>query len=288
MESSLSVFRTAKILRSQLFPIVSEQEAENIMRILVEHASGLPWHHFLIHPDLSFSASEHEIFSAGAEKLLAGIPLQYVIGEAWFMGRPFQVGPGVLIPRPETEELVDWILKSGKAARIQDLCTGSGCIGISLSLAWPDALVELVEVSDDAARWVNQNLVAFPCNALLRMADILVDDPCAPFQPDMIVSNPPYVLESDKAEMAAGVLDHEPGLALFVPDMDPLRFYHRIADLARGSLAPDGWLYFEIHERFGQDVCAAMVERGFVEVELKKDMQGKDRMVRGKIGNYKL
>lgn len=282
MNQYLSVFRTAKILRSRLFPILSDNEAENIVRIFVESVTGLPWHSFLIDPNRNFSPEERAIFEAGAEKLVAGVPLQYVIGQAWFMDHAFQVGPGVLIPRPETEELVDWIAQSCHPSNFQDICTGSGCIGISLQLRFPDSFVELVEVSPEAAAYAQGNLSKLGANGRVVMADILSSDPCSDFHPDLIVSNPPYVLDSDRASMLPNVLEHEPDLALFVPDVDPLRFYHRIADLAMGALQPGGWLYFEIHERFGEAVCAALETRGFIDVEVKKDMQGKDRMVRGK------
>jgi release factor glutamine methyltransferase len=284
MNQYLSVFRTAKILRSRLFPIVSDNEAENIARLFVESVTGLPWHTFLIDPDRDFTPEQRKIFEEGAEKLVAGVPLQYVLGETWFMGHPFSVGPGVLIPRPETEELVDWIAQICHPSNFQDICAGSGCIGISLQLRFPESFVELVEVSPAAAAYAQSNLSRLGAKGRVVLADILTEDPCAAFRPDLIVSNPPYVLDSDRAAMLPHVLDHEPGLALFVPDTDPLRFYHRIADLAMASLRPGGWLFFEIHELFGAEVCDALLYRGFVDVSLKKDMQGKDRMVKGRKG----
>lgn len=208
-------------------------------------------------------------------------PVQYVLGETKFYGFDFFVKPGVLIPRPETEELVDIIQREYRiqdAPSIVDIGTGSGCIAISLAQLLPNARVSAIDVSDLAIEVARDNIVENEVEVTLLQGDILVDD--LPDKYDVIVSNPPYITESEKVLMSENVLAHEPELALFVPDDQALLFYERIADLGRQSLNPGGKLYFEINEQFGPQTKQMLESKGYQHVEIIQDLQDKDRMIK--------
>ncbi|EPR66138.1 peptide chain release factor N(5)-glutamine methyltransferase [Cyclobacterium qasimii] len=215
-------------------------------------------------------------------KLMAGEPIQYVLGKAPFYGRYFKVGPGVLIPRNETEELVQLITQNHKGPiKILDLGTGSGCIAITLALECPKAELTAIDVSEQALAIAKFNASELKAKLNLVQKDILAGDlQMGNF--DLMVSNPPYVLEKERSLMQNNVLDHEPGLALFVPDSDPLRFYKAIVSHAKKNLNANGYLYFEINEAFGLEVMALMHLEGFSDVQLYQDINGKDRIVYGK------
>jgi len=215
-------------------------------------------------------------------KLMAGEPIQYVLGKAPFYGRYFKVGPGVLIPRNETEELVQLIVRNHKRKmKVLDLGTGSGCIAITLALECADAELTAIDISDLALTIANLNATELKAKLNIVKKDILQGDlQLGKF--DLMVSNPPYVLENERSVMQINVLDHEPSLALFVPDSDPLRFYKAIVLHAKQHLNPNGYLYFEINEAFGPEVMALMQLEGFLEIQLYQDINGKDRIVYGK------
>lgn len=215
-------------------------------------------------------------------KLVAGEPIQYVLGKAPFYGRYFKVGPGVLIPRNETEELVQLIVKNHKGKmRVLDLGTGSGCIAITLALECAKAELIAIDISDQAISIAKLNATELKAKLNIVKKDILQDDlQLGKF--DLMVSNPPYVLENERSVMQINVLDHEPSLALFVPDSDPLRFYKAIVLHAKQHLNPKGHLYFEINEAFGPEIIALMQLEGFSEIRLYQDINGKDRIVFGK------
>jgi len=215
-------------------------------------------------------------------KLMAGEPIQYVLGKAPFYGRYFKVGPGVLIPRNETEELVQLIVQNHKRKmKVLDLGTGSGCIAITLALECADAELTAIDISDLALTIAKLNATELKANLNIVKKDILQGDlQLGKF--DLMVSNPPYVLENERSVMQINVLDHEPSLALFVPDSDPLRFYKAIVLHAKQHLNPNGYLYFEINEAFGPEVMALMQLEGFLEIQLYQDINGKDRIVYGK------
>ena len=208
-------------------------------------------------------------------------PIQQIVGYAWFYGHKFSVNEQVLIPRPETEELVDWILKDkpdGKS--ILDIGTGTGCIPITIALN-STAQVSTVDISDFAIAQAKENAKNLNASINFIQADILAKESIDKLDTyDVIVSNPPYVLESDKELMANNVLDNEPHLALFVPNDDALKFYIAIADIATKKLTKNGLLYFEIHEDKGEETLDMLTRKGFVNLELRKDLQGKDRMVK--------
>ncbi|MBL7870240.1 MAG: peptide chain release factor N(5)-glutamine methyltransferase [Cyclobacteriaceae bacterium] len=209
-------------------------------------------------------------------------PIQYILGYAHFFGRPFSVNSSVLIPRPETELLVDEIIKFTQhietPIRILDIGTGSGCIAISLALEIPHSLVTAVDISLDALTCAKQNAIALEATVNFKEFDILTQGLADQY--DLIVSNPPYITIEEKRSMKQNVLTFEPHLALFAPQHDPLIFYRTIASKFKKNLGPQGSLWLEINERFGNEVCDLLKTHGFKNVQILKDLDGKDRMIR--------
>ena len=227
----------------------------------------------------SLTEREQAAYMLAFEKLAEGIPVQYVLGRAYVCDHWFSVSPATLIPRPETEELVDWIVSDAVGQeRILDIGTGSGCIAISLADRLPGAEVSGLDISEAALEVAKDNARSIGVSLRWMHLDILGQVP--PGKYDIIVSNPPYVTQREKEQMRANVLDFEPHTALFVPDEDPLLFYERIAVLSSELLAPHGWVYLEINEYLGNEVVSLMEKEGFSHVELRKDFLGKDRFVK--------
>lgn len=215
-------------------------------------------------------------------RLTEGEPVQYVLGRAEFSGRWFNVRPGVLIPRPETEELCAWITSDSKASgspKVLDIGTGSGCIAITLQLDMPESKVTAWDISADALDVARENAKQLGANVSFVKQDALNAKPEGEW--DVIVSNPPYICEKEKKDMAVNVLEHEPHTALFVPDADPLLFYCAITRLAVQTLSKGGRLYFEINPIYADDTCRMMRAEGMTAVELRSDMYGKQRMAKG-------
>lgn len=215
-------------------------------------------------------------------RLMEGEPVQYVLGRAEFCGRWFSVRPGVLIPRPETEELCAWITADSKASgspKVLDIGTGSGCIAITLQLDMPESKVTAWDISADALDVARENAQQLGANVNFVKLDALNAKPEGEW--DVIVSNPPYICEKEKKDMAVNVLEHEPHKALFVPDADPLLFYRAITRLAVQTLSKGGRLYFEINPIYADDTCHMMRAEGMTAVELRSDMYGKQRMAKG-------
>lgn len=215
-------------------------------------------------------------------RLTEGEPVQYVLGRAEFCGRWFSVRPGVLIPRPETEELCAWITADSKASaspKVLDIGTGSGCIAITLQLDMPESKVTAWDISADALDVARENAQQLGANVNFVKLDALNAKPEGEW--DVIVSNPPYICEKEKKDMAVNVLEHEPHTALFVPDADPLLFYRAITRLAVQTLSKGGRLYFEINPIYADDTCHMMRAEGMTAVELRSDMYGKQRMAKG-------
>ena len=207
-------------------------------------------------------------------------PIQYIRGFAEFDGRRFKVAPGVLIPRPETVELVELVARENASARrLLDIGTGSGCIAISLDKKLPEAEVEAWDISEDALAIARENNKELAADVTFLQRDVLSDDWEKAPSFDVIVSNPPYVTEAEKKDMDANVLDWEPELALFVPDDDPLRFYRRIVDLGRELLLPDGKLYFEINQAYGRETAHILEMNQYHDVRVIRDIFGKERIV---------
>ncbi len=228
------------------------------------------------------SVSDEFKLNEALDRINRSEPLQYILNEAWFYGRKFYVDPGVLIPRPETEELVALILgrteRKDKAPRIVDVATGSGCIGISLALELRRSETWGTDISDSALRVARRNAASLASGTQFLSHNVLVDQlPVADVA--IIVSNPPYIAHSEMTDMDRNVLEHEPHLALFVPDNDPLLFYHALTKQGMQVMIPGGMLAVEINARFGREVAATMTQAGLQRVELLKDIAGKERFV---------
>lgn len=260
----------------------SQREAEQLMRILLEDLFGIDLQRQLMEPDLRVDELQHAQLRTSVDRLLAGEPVQFVTGVAHFDDMVFQVNPSVLIPRPETEELVWKIaaqLPTDCPLRLWDIGTGSGCIAIALAKRLPMADITAFDVSEEALATArrnaerNQATVTFVRDDVLHPLDERWNEPV-----DVVVSNPPYIRESEKASMEQNVLDYEPGTALFVPDEDPLLFYRQILSLAKPQLKPGGSVWFEINEALGEDLLDLGHEKGF-QARLLEDYAGKPRFV---------
>jgi len=237
-------------LKKQLAGQFESIELNPILSILIEHITGWDQLHQALHKDQPISAEQTLAFETAAAELAAGRPIQYITGKAWFMGESYTVSDHVLIPRPETEELVDWIIEyaeiKGKALRILDIGTGSGCIAIALKKALPEATVVAIDISTNALKIAQANADTLKADIEFIPLDIL-NTAFLPGQYDVIVSNPPYIPMHEMSSMELQVTEHEPNIALFVPDEDPLVFYKAIARLAKLHLTSNGQLFFEIH-----------------------------------------
>jgi release factor glutamine methyltransferase len=271
-----------------LSEIYDEGEAESFFYLILEEKKQLKRIDLALQPDLSFSEEELMVWNAILEQLKLEIPVQYLLGKTHFYGLEFEVNENVLIPRPETEELVDWIIQENlkikrlKDLKILDIGTGSGCIAISLAKNIPDAQVYAIDVSESALATAIKNTennkvnVNFISQNILETADLGQEF-------DIIVSNPPYVRNVEKQEIKKNVLDNEPHLALFVEDDNALIFYQKIAELAQKNLAPNGQLFFEINQYLGKEMIELLEKMNFNTIELRKDIYGNDRMVFGRI-----
>ena len=268
-----------------------EREAREMVLLYLEEAHGVKRLTHILEPSYEVSAEAAEVALSAFDRMASGEPIQYIIGKAYFYGREFKVSPSVLIPRPETEVLCRDVVDHcprGSKPRILDMCTGSGCIAWTLALEIPGAKAAAVDISEgalaiassqDFTEEVAQTGAAAP--AFLK-ADVLGDVP-SHFEPssfDIIVSNPPYVMDSEKALMRTNVLEHEPHLALFVPDDDPLLFYRAVARWASTLLAPGGFGIVEINEALGMPTAEVFRDAGFSDVEVVLDLNDRDRFVR--------
>lgn len=230
--------------------------------------------------DIILSAKEEKELESILTRLHNFEPIQYILGETHFLGRTFRVAPGVLIPRPETEELVEMMVTElSPASRVLDIGTGSGCIAISLAKELPGLQVSAWDVSPEALKIATANAEALQASVRFELCDVLSHVPATTRCYDVIVSNPPYVTQGEKQEMEPNVLNWEPPLALFVPDADPLRFYRRIATLGLDMLVDGGRLYFEINRAFGEATVSMLRQAGYRSVCLRKDISHNDRFV---------
>lgn len=271
-------------LKTALLPLYDEREAQQIALLVAADCAALTEHPSALIAD---PAREIEIDEATlqrlTERLAAGEPMQYLLGRSDFYGRTFQVDHRVLIPRPETEELVDWVRREGRNAhRLLDIGTGSGCIAISLALELPNVAVAAVDYSTDALAVARTNAAALGAEVDFREADALnglaeAFDGEARF--DALVSNPPYIPAADRATMHRNVVEHEPHLALFVPDDDPLRFYRAIARAGRQLLIDGGRLYFEIYHEAADALRTMLADEGYTAIELRRDLFDRPRMI---------
>lgn len=269
----------------ELASIYDAGEAESFFYLILEEKQQLKRIDLALQPDLVFSASAITVWNSILEQLKLEIPIQYLLGKTSFYGLDFEVNENVLIPRPETEELVDWILESQKSKvksqniKILDIGTGSGCIAISLAKNLQNAQVFAIDVSEKALATARKNAILNEVNVTFIEQNILETlDLEQEF--DIIVSNPPYVRNLEKEEIKKNVLDNEPHLALFVEDHDALIFYRKIAELAQKNLSNSGQLYFEINQYLGKEMDSLLEELNFKNIELRKDIYGNDRMMR--------
>ena len=285
-------------LLAEKFP---QREAEQLMRILLEDLFGIDWNQQLMNPDLRIDERQHYQLSEAVKRLLSGEPVQYVTGMARFCDLLIKVSPSVLIPRPETEELVQKICTISlpchscegtcgskesmegvtKKFRIWDIGTGSGCIAIAVAKHFVNAEVIAFDISEEALQIAKENAESNGVKVTFVHDDIL--NPTSEFftQPvDLVVSNPPYVCDSERVVMEANVLNWEPENALFVPDDDPLRFYRQILALAKTQLTPDGQVWFEINEQMGEGMLHLCREMGFADAEILLDFAEKPRFCR--------
>ncbi len=261
----------------------SNQEAEQLMLIIYKEILAIERITVLAHPDTKVPNSDYKRIIEIVERLKKNEPIQYILGETEFYDLKFKLTPSVLIPRPETEELVQWISadisKIGSA--ILDIGTGSGCIAIALAKNIANSSLYAVDVSEEAIEVAKKNAVINEVDIVFLCHDILQSDYSnLPKDLSVIVSNPPYVTNKQKGEMQKNVLDYEPALALFVPDNDPLLFYRKIAEIGIKLLANNGALYFEINEIYGNELKILLEEIGYSKVMLKADINGKNRMIK--------
>jgi release factor glutamine methyltransferase len=267
-------------IKSALSVLYDETELQSVSRMLLSKVTGWNLTGLMINKDTVFSEKQREELDFYLEKLKKGQPVQYVFGETEFCGLPFNVNENVLIPRPETEELVAWIAgEACSAGKILDLGTGSGCIAVSLKHFLPDCHVYACDIDDNALSVAVENSVLNQADVKFFQCNIL-ENYISDFQYDIIVSNPPYIPFSEKNNMEKRVKDFEPSIALFVSDEDPLIFYRKIAESGLNNLKEGGKLFFEIH--YDQaDACVTMLKKmNYSEIKVEKDISGKDRMIR--------
>ena len=271
-----------------LTPLYDAGEAQAIVRTVLDVEYGMTLTDIICGKVNELSSDEERNLEEIITRLQNGEPVQYVLGEADFAGRTFHVEPGVLIPRPETAELCQWIeeevssLKADERKQILDICTGSGCIAITLGLNIPNSEVTGWDISEDALRIAQGNVEMLKAgNVRIEYQDALML-PKAAEAADIIVSNPPYICEKEKADMEKNVLEHEPSIALFVPDEDPLKFYRAIAEYASSALKSEGALYFEINPIYEKETREMLQSLGFKNIETKEDAFGKKRMMKAK------
>jgi len=281
---------TLKEIRSDyhrhLDAIYNFKEVESFFFMLIEHYFQLPKYSIALEPDKIITMPDQLMMLEALEALKKQKPIQYILGNTEFLGLQFKVNKNVLIPRPETEELVAWILEEcqGENATILDIGTGSGCLAIALAKNLPEAEISGLDISTPALDLAAENAIINEVGVTFFQSDILrpetLLEEILEKEFDIIVSNPPYVLTDEKKEMRTNVLDNEPHSALFVDNDNALLFYNGIIEFAKKGLKKNGLLYFEINEKFGQEICNLLKTNKYLDIQLKKDIYGKDRMVR--------
>ena len=269
-------------IKDALKDIYPESEAFSLAKMLLVEGFGFSTLELYGGKDKDISGKRRDVLNEMIRRLQKNEPIQYVLGVESSCGLSFEVNPNVLIPRPETAELVEWIVDEWRlkpSCRILDVGTGSGCIPVSLAKLLETAQVESWDISEEALQVARRNCERNGVNVLLRQQDVLTAFPEGVLY-DVIVSNPPYIADGEKVSMDANVLEWEPSVALFVPDADPLLFYRKIGELALDMLAEGGALYFEINQAYGMETVGMLKALGYGQVELRKDGWGNDRMVK--------
>jgi release factor glutamine methyltransferase len=281
----MTIAEIEEIFLEQMPGFYEREEIKTIALLAVQNVCGISKSYYMLHKRKDLLLSEETALIRILDELRFGKPIQQVLGEADFFGLRFKVNSRVLVPRPETEELVHWVLESIKldnilSSNILDIGTGSGCIPIAIKKNLPLSSVTAIDISKDALEIARQNCELNDVEVNLLEADILnADYSMSNSGFDIIISNPPYITYSEKGAMHPNVLTHEPHEALFVPDENPLLFYKAIADFSVSHLNKPGYLFFEINEHYGDEIIAMLIEKGF-KAELKRDLQGKNRMIR--------
>ena len=280
----MKITEMRKLMADELRELYPEREISHLWEQLSDWATGLDRIKLALEPDRELTRREFEKLQLGLEALKRFEPVQYITGKAWFYGYELQVSKDVLIPRPETEELVHWILEEHKdrmGLKVLDIGTGSGCIAIALGKKLDHPSITATDVSQAALEIAGKNINLHGLSVHQLAVDILDRSLWTESgRYDIIVSNPPYVRISEKKDMLPNVLNYEPAHALFVDDDDPLVFYRAIGEFARNNLSDHGCLYLEINENLGKDTLQLMRGIGFLVAEVKRDMQGKERMLK--------
>lgn len=272
----------------ELAPFYDAYEAESFFYLILEDKHQLRQIDLALNHELTFSESDFVLWDSLLVQLKKEVPIQYLLGKTSFYGLDFEVNENVLIPRPETEELVEWIINENKGIdttkklKILDIGTGSGCIAISLAKNLPNADVYAIDVSRKAIETAKRNAIRNKVDVTFIFQDILETQELK-CQFDIIVSNPPYVRNLEKEEIKKNVLDYEPHLALFVEDNDALIFYRKIASLAQNNLLENGQLYFEINQYLGKEMIDLLGKMDFINIDLRKDIYDNDRMISCKV-----
>ncbi|HRO46918.1 peptide chain release factor N(5)-glutamine methyltransferase [Agriterribacter sp.] len=304
----MTIYEGYRFVCEALSNIYDQREAGNIAVMVMEKITGLGKMDRMLHKNQILTEEQEAPLTHYTALLIQHRPVQYVLGEAWFYGIPLYVDENVLIPRPETEELVEWVVRderrrlqvtgyreqvtgyrlqgAGGRPAILDIGTGSGCIAIALKRNIPESEVYAIDISNEALAVARKNAHSQQCPVQFFNMDFLNTGQSKGLpQLNIIVSNPPYIPQKDKADMYKNVLDFEPHTALFVEDNNPLIFYSAIADFAVQHLQPDGCIYTEIHETMGEAVKNIFIQKGFTHIIVRKDMQGKDRMIKAAKAN---
>jgi len=270
-------------LRGILTPLYDEREASAIAHRALEHITGLGKLDRLVEKERPLTAEQQELFDEMSARLAQGEPVQYVTGEAWFLGEKYLVDASVLIPRPETEELVQWIINDWQTQpgiSILDVGSGSGCIPISLAKALKDARVTSCDVSDAAIEVASHNAEALGAGVEFVQVDFLDAEARSWLgEHNVIVSNPPYIPRAEEERLHVNVRAYEPSLALFVPDSDPLVFYRALADFGRQHLLPGGAIYCELDADHAVETAEMFRQAGYANTQLRKDMHDNQRML---------
>jgi|SRR5690554_2635585 len=280
-----------KVFHQELDVIYGKNEVASFFNILMSHYLKLNRIALVLEPELTVSKEEEQPLFEALSRLKQEEPIQYILGQTEFYDLTFKVNKHTLIPRPETEELVEWVIKchsepsDESQLKILDIGTGTGCIAISLAKNLPKAKVYAVDVSEEALKIAKQNAITNQVDIQFIEADVLNKDAWSSELQDLkfniIVSNPPYVRNLEKAEIKNNVLKHEPHLALFVEDYNPLQFYEAISDIAVDKLTENGLLFFEINQYLGNETKKLLQNKGFTDLELKIDIFGNNRMLKG-------
>ncbi len=283
MASNINIKKVISFIKSELKEFYPMSEIDSFVYLIFEQLFNYSRTKLLISQDVEILEDSYQNILNIISDLKLYKPIQYILGETIFYNLTFNVTPGVLIPRPETEELVDWIIKENPDTynRILDIGTGSGCIAISLAKNLPESVVYASDISSEALTVTKKNSKLNTVDIQIMQLDILNSDTQLNEKFDIIVSNPPYITEKEKKLMHKNVLDFEPELALFVSDNNPLLFYKAIIDFGMNHLNPGGKIYFEVNESFGKETALLLEERAFRDISLKKDINGKDRILRG-------